>query len=124
MLAYIRGRLLQAVPVLIGISMISFAVVRLAPGDPVALLVDVTNLTPEQQQEIRVQLGLDDPLPVQYVRMISALATGHLRSFRTGQSTIQMVLEAAPVTLLLVLSAVVTALIVGVSLGVISALRP
>ena len=124
MLAYIRQRLLQAIPVLIGISIISFAVVRLAPGDPTALLVDVTNLTPEQQQEIRVQLGLEDPLPVQYVRMLSALATGHLLSFRTGQSTLQMVFEAAPVTLLLVVSAVATAALVGISLGVISALRP
>src|SRR5262245_48001662 len=124
MLGYIRGRLIQAVPVLIGISMISFAVVRLAPGDPAALLVDVTNLAPQQQQEIRVQLGLEDPLPVQYVRMLGSLVTGHLTSFRTGQSTIQMVLEAAPVTVLLVLSAVTTAVVVGISLGVISALRP
>ena len=97
---------------------------RLAPGDPIALLVDVSTLTAEQQQEYRQQLGLEEPLPVQYVKMVGALATGRLTSFRTGQPTIQMVLEAAPVTLVLVFLAVATALVIGVSLGAISALRP
>ncbi len=124
MLGYVRRRLIQAVPVLIGISIISFLVVRLAPGDPTALLIDVSQATPEQQQALRHQLGLDEPLPVQYVKMLGSLLTGHLTSFRTGQSTIAMVLEAAPVTLLLVFLAVATALVVGISLGVISALRP
>ncbi len=124
MTKYLLGRLIQAVPVLLGISIISYAVVRLAPGDPAALLADFTQLTPEQQQEFRRSLGLEDPLPVQYARMMGSLLTGTLRSFRTGQPTIQMVLEAAPVTLLLAFSAVGTALIVGLALGIISALRP
>jgi peptide/nickel transport system permease protein len=124
MLGYIRRRLLEMIPVLIGISIISFLIVRLAPGDPIALLVDVSTLTAEQQQEFRQQLGLEEPLPVQYVKMLGSLATGRLTSFRTGQPTIQMVLEAAPVTLVLVFLAVATALVTGVSLGAISALRP
>ena len=111
-------------PVLLGISIISYAVVRLAPGDPAALLVDLTQLTPEQQQEFRRSLGLEDPLPVQYVKMMAALLTGSLTSFRTGQPTIEMVLEAAPITLVLVLLAVAVALLVGVALGIVSALRP
>lgn len=124
MLQYVRRRLIQAVPVLIGISIISFLVVRLAPGDPTALLVDVTNLSANEQAELRRSLGLDDPLPVQYVKMLGSLLTGRLTSFRTGQPTIQMVLEAAPVTLLLVATAVGTAVVTGVTLGVLSALRP
>jgi peptide/nickel transport system permease protein len=110
--------------VLIGISVISYAVVRLAPGDPAALLVDFTQLTPEQQDEVRRSLGLEDPLPIQYVKMMAALFTGQLTSFRTGQPTLQMVAEAAPTTLTLVLLAVAAGVLVGVVFGVFSALRP
>src|SRR5215207_616623 len=124
MARYLLRRLLEAVPVLIGISIISYLIVRLAPGDPAALLADFTQLTPEQQAEFRRQLGLDDPLPVQYVKMMAALVSGTLVSFRTGQSILELVAEAAPITLLLVLTAVAAAVLTGVLLGVISALTP
>lgn len=109
---------------LFGISVISYAVVRLAPGDPAALLVDFTQLSPEQQAEVRRSLGLEDPLPIQYAKMMGALLTGQLTSFRTGQSTLQMVAETAPTTLTLVFLAVATGVAVGVAFGVLSALRP
>jgi peptide/nickel transport system permease protein len=124
MAKYLLRRLIEAVPVLIGISIISYLIVRLAPGDPAALLADFTQLTPAQQQEFRRQLGLEDPIPVQYVKMMAALFTGTLVSFRTGQSTIGLVLEAAPITLLLVIAAVAAAVLTGVLLGVVSALKP
>jgi peptide/nickel transport system permease protein len=124
MTTYLLRRLIEAVPVLIGISIISYLIVRLAPGDPAALLADFTQLSPEQQQEFRRQLGLEDPIPVQYVKMMAALLTGTLVSFRTGQSTIGLVIEAAPITLLLVIAAVAAAVLTGVLLGVISALKP
>jgi peptide/nickel transport system permease protein len=121
---YLLRRLLEAVPVLIGISIISYLIVRLAPGDPAALLADFTQLTPEQQAEFRRQLGLEDPLPVQYVKMMLALFSGSLVSFRTGQSTVQMVFEALPITFVLVLLAVAAAVLTGLILGVVSALKP
>jgi peptide/nickel transport system permease protein len=124
MTRYLLRRLLEAVPVLIGISVISYLIVRLAPGDPAALLADFTQLTPEQQADFRRQLGLEDPLPLQYLKMMLALFTGSLVSFRTGQSTVQMVFEALPITLLLVLLAVAAAVLTGLILGVISALKP
>src|SRR6476659_6789327 len=123
MATYILRRLVEAVPVLIGISIISFVIVRLAPGDPAALLADFSQLNPDQQQELRRSLGLEDPLPVQYVRMMGALLSGRLVSFRTGQPTLEMVLEAAPITLVLVLASVAAGVLSGVILGVISALK-
>src|ERR1700704_659162 len=75
MLRYLARRAIEAVPVLFGISIVGFLIVRLAPGDPASLLADVTQLTPEQQHAYRVQLGLEDPLPVQYARMLLALLT-------------------------------------------------
>src|SRR5205823_5001891 len=121
---YFLRRLVEAIPVMVGASILSFVVVVSAPGDPASLLVDFTQLTAEQQLEVRRQLGLEDPLPVQYWRMMSTLMTGQLRSMRTNQPTIQMVLDAMPVTLLIVVTAIALGVVAGVGLGVLSALRP
>src|SRR5262245_15691627 len=121
---YFLRRLIEAVPVLIGASILSFLVVVSAPGDPAALLVDFTQLTHQQQVEVRRQLGLEDPLPVQYWRLMSGLASGTLRSMRTNQPTIQMVLDAMPVTLLIVGASITLGVVAGAALGVVSALRP
>lgn len=124
MVTYLIRRVLEAVPVLLGISIISFLVVRLAPGDPTALLADLSLMTPVERQELRQSLGLEDPLPLQYGKMIGALLTGNLTSLRTGESTIQMVLDAAPTTLLLIVGSIVFSVVIGILLGVVSALRP
>jgi peptide/nickel transport system permease protein len=107
-----------------GISILSFVIVYAAPGDPVTLLADVSRVEPAQIDQIRQKLGLDQPLWVQYASMMRDLMTGGLLSFRTHQPTIQMLLEALPITLVLVAITVCVALAVGVTLGVISALRP
>jgi peptide/nickel transport system permease protein len=124
MTTYFIRRLIEAIPVLVGISIISFLVIRLAPGDPTALLADISLLSPDERLELRRSLGLEDPLPIQYVRMIGDLFTGDLLSLRTGESTIQMVLDAAPTTLLLITSTIIVSLLTGILFGVVSALRP
>lgn len=124
MTSYLLHRLLGMIPVLFGISILSFVIVVSAPGDPAALLVDFTQLNPEEQQAVRRELGLEDPIPVQYVKTMSALLTGQLRSIRTRQPTLDLVLEAAPTTLLLVGSTVVVGVLVGITLGILSAVRP
>jgi peptide/nickel transport system permease protein len=124
MTTYLIRRLIEAIPVLVGISIISFLVIRLAPGDPTALLADISLLSPDERLELRRSLGLEDPLPIQYVRMIGDLFTGDLLSLRTGESTIQMVLDAAPTTLLLITSTIIVSLLTGILFGVVSALRP
>lgn len=124
MFRYVANWLLQALPVLFGVSLVGFLIVRLAPGDPASLLVDLSQLTAEQQRAFREQLGLDRPLPVQYVAMVTAWLSGDLVSLRTGQSTLRMVADAAPVTLLLIGLAIVLSALIGISLGVVAARWP
>src|SRR4029450_10436203 len=91
---YIARRLLQAALVMVGVTVITFGMMVLAPGDPITLLVSPEQLgpgdvtaSPEQLGTVdvavlRAQLGLDRPLPLQYTATMSALITGQLRSFR------------------------------------------
>lgn len=121
---YLIRRLLQFIPVLLGIALVTFVIVRLAPGDPASLLVDVTVLSREELERFRRQLGLEAALPEQFVRMVGELATGQLRSFRTGQPVLAIVAERLPVTAALLLGALALALLAGIPLGVVSAVRP
>jgi peptide/nickel transport system permease protein len=121
---YVVRRLAQGVPVLLGIAAVAFAIVRAAPGDPAALMVDVQLLTPEELDRFRAELGLDGPWPVQFVRIVGELASGQLKSFRTGEPVLAVLLDRLPVTAALLLGALALAVVVGVPLGVVSATRP
>ncbi len=119
--AYIIRRLLFLAPLLLVGSMLVFIVLRVAPGDPVNLVLG-PNSTAEERQELRDSLGLNDPLPVQYVRW-----TGDLVTFNLGDSVISsqpiggQILSRLPPTLeIWVLSLVLTTLM-GVAFGVLSA---
>jgi peptide/nickel transport system permease protein len=124
MTRYVIRRLVEAIPVVLIITFLAFVLVQLAPGDPVSLLVDVNSLTPAQLENVRAHLGLNEPLPVQYTKMIGSLLVGDLRSIRTGQPTTAMVLEALPTTLVLMFWALLTGMLAGLAFGVVSALRP
>ena len=80
MTRYIVRRVLLMIPLLFGISLLSFAIIHLAPGDPARLLADPSMVTADQLESAREELGLNDPLPVQYVKTMKALVTGELRS--------------------------------------------
>ena len=121
---YLIRRALQFVPVLLGIMLVTFAIVRLAPGDPAALLVDTTVLSPDELARFRADLGLDAPWPAQFARIVGELATGQLRSFRTGQPVLAILGERLPVTAALLVGAMLLAVLAGVPLGVVSAVRP
>jgi peptide/nickel transport system permease protein len=121
---YLVRRLAQLVPVLVGIALVNFLIVRLAPGDPVAMLVDTTLLSPEEMSRFRATLGLDAPLPVQFVATLGQLATGELRSLRTGQPVLAMIADRLPITAALLAAAIALSLILGVPMGVASARRP
>ena len=120
---YILRRTAFMVPLLVGISLISYAIVRFAPGDPTRLLVDPEHATAEQFASLRQELGLDDPLPVQYVKTMKALLTGELRSFKTRQRVIEIVWERLPVTVLLGGFSLLLATLAGVTIGAVQALR-
>src|SRR5215468_5613345 len=124
MRGYLIRRAAQLVPVLLGIGLVTFLIVRLAPGDPAAMLVDTTLLSREELARFRAELGLDASWPVQFAVILKQLSTGEIRSFRTGQPVLTMLAERVPITAVLIACAVALSLLVGIPLGVLSARRP
>jgi peptide/nickel transport system permease protein len=124
MVGFLARRITQSVVVLLAISIATFLIVRLAPGGPEYVLADVNLLSDEQLTAIRAQLGLEEPLHIQYFETITSLFSGELRSFRTGQTTVEIILDALPVSLLLIALTIVIAVVLGIALGVFSAVFP
>jgi peptide/nickel transport system permease protein len=116
-------RLLQAVPTFFGITLISFALMQLAPGDPLDLFVSgQADLTAEDYAALRRSYGFDEPLPTQYLKWLGRTVTGDFgRSFIYKRPAIEMIGAALPNTLQLSVLAVMLALLVGIPLGVIAA---
>lgn len=123
MTAYIARRLIGAVPLVVGIATIIFFVLSLAPGDPTALYFSPT-VSPEVIEQMRRNLGLDQPVHVRYVRWLAAFLTGDFGfSFARSRPVTELLLDILPNTLLLSACALVLAFVVGVVLGVIQAAR-
>ncbi|MER3399412.1 MAG: diguanylate cyclase [Chloroflexota bacterium] len=121
MTKFVLRRLLQAIPTLLGISIVIFVVIRLAPGDPVNLFFDPT-IKGEDLERMRRQLGLDRPLYVQYVDWVTSLLRGDFgRSFVTHEPVLKRIAERLPNTIQLSLVAVVISLLVGPTLGILAA---
>ena len=117
-------RTLQAVVVLLGVSVVTFALVHLVPGDPVRLALG-TRFDQATYDALRERAGLDQPLVVQYLQWIGHAVTGDLGvSFRSGDPVTALILERLPATLSLALASILVALLIAVPLGTASALRP
>ena len=120
---FIAQRVAQLVPILIGISVVTFLMLHLIPGDPVLLFAGDKPLTEERAAEIRHQLGLDRPIWVQYGDYAMHVARGDLgRGLRSQRPVLDSILEVLPATVQLTLSALALAAAVGVTLGVGAAL--
>lgn len=123
MAAYIVRRLLLMIPVIIGVTIIVFMIVHLAPGDPAQVVAGPT-APPEVVENIREQLGLNEPLPVQYLTYMGNVAQGDLgRSLVTRRSVADEIQNSFWYTLELVLVARVWSILVAVPLGVIAAVK-
>ncbi len=122
---YIIRRLIYAVPTLLGISVLTFLLSRLAPGDPVRLFTfGATDLSQADIEALRHQYGFDRPLPVQYVNwLFDALRGDFGQSILYHKPALSLVLERVPNTLQLALVALFLQLVIGVPLGVLAALR-
>ena len=108
---------------LLGVSLIVFVMVRAIPGDPAQIMLGQT-ATPERVQEIRERLGLDEPLPTQYLLFLRDAATGDLgEALTTGRPVTTELLDRFPATLELTLAALLFAVVVGVPVGVVAAVR-
>lgn len=124
MLKYIVRRLLGAIPVLFGLSLILFAFIHLLPGDPAAAILG-QHARPELVEALRHRLGLDQPLPVQYVTYLTQLAQGDLgNSFINNRPVLQEFVIRFPGTIELTLAALIFAVGVGIPLGRYAGRRP
>jgi ABC-type dipeptide/oligopeptide/nickel transport system permease component len=117
---YIIRRLILAIPVLIGVSIIAFMILHLSPGDPAQLLAG-EDATQEDIQILRERFGLDQPLPIQYFRFIKGMVTGDLMSMKFNEPVLDIVGKRLKNTLLLSFFSITIAIIVGVVAGVLSA---
>ncbi|WP_298819489.1 ABC transporter permease [Chloroflexus sp.] len=124
MLQYIIRRILIAIPTLLIISFVIFAVLSLAPGDPLAQFA-LNPAIPESTRElIRIQFGLDQPWPIRYVRWLTSLLRGDWGfSFGTRGPVIDLIWQRLPQTLIVVGSAYLIAVLLAIPIGIISAVK-
>ena len=124
MTAYITRRLLASVPTLVLISVVVFGILALAPGDPLGQLAANPDVPPEVRLNIRHQLGLDEPIPIRYVKWASAFARGNWGySFGSHMEASQLILQRLPTDLWVVGSAYLVAVLLAIPIGVLSAVK-
>jgi len=118
-------RLLTSLPALLGVIVFTFILMRVLPGDPAVFFASGSNAGPAEIAQVRHQMGLDKPMPVQLGYYLVDLAKGKLgNSMMTGQPVMKDVRSRLPASLELTFSALFLALVLAVPLGVIAALRP
>ena len=121
--SYLLRRGMDLVLTLFGVSIVIFMIIRLVPGDPARLIVG-TEATEADVRNIRGQLGLNAPLPVQYLRYLDALAKGDLgRSLRNRQPVTVLLRARLPNTLTLAGASLAVTLVIGVGIGMLAAIR-
>src|SRR6202167_228559 len=124
-LNFIARRLLLAIPVLLGVSILVFLVLYLLPGDPAEILLFGSSPTPEQVEQLRQQLGLDQPLPTQFVHFLGRVLHGDLgQSYVTSQTVASEIWSNAGPTFVLAFAAIGVGLVIGVPVGIVSGVRP
>jgi peptide/nickel transport system permease protein len=122
---FILRRLLIAVPSLLGISLVLFVVLALAPGDPFSELATNPNVPPEVQAALRAKFGLDDPIYLRYLSWLSAMLHGDWGfSFVSRMNVDTLILQRLPTTLYVIGSAQILALLIAIPVGVYAATKP
>ena len=123
MMQYIARRLLLLIPVLIGISIITFSMLRLIPGDPARVMLG-EHATAEQVERFKERMGLNDPIYIQYIRYLQGIARGDLgRAILTNELVVVELMQRLPATIELSMGAMFIACLVGITAGVISAYK-
>jgi peptide/nickel transport system permease protein len=126
--SYIARRFVFGVLTVVGVSIMVFVVMRILPGDPLVAIFGpegMTKLTPEQRANFMAELGLSDPLWLQYLRWVKDIVQGDFgRSFFRSESVADMILRRGPLTAEIALISVVLSWLVGIPVAIISALKP
>lgn len=121
---YTLKRFLQAIPLVLGVALVNFILIQLAPGDPVTVLVGDYPAPPEYIQQVRAEFGLDKPLWERALLYLGSLLRGNLGfSFANRQNVSDLILQRLGPTLLLTMSALLFAILIGLLLGMVAALR-
>jgi peptide/nickel transport system permease protein len=127
MARYAARRIVEAIPTIFLVSVVVFTLIRMAPGDPAAMQMGREAAKPENKprlEALRRQMGLDKPIPVQYLYWLRDLGQGKFGdSLRNKKPTVELIRQKIPVTLELVAGAMLFALLVGFPLGIIAALK-
>jgi peptide/nickel transport system permease protein len=122
---YILRRVLIAIPSLLGISIVLFTVLALAPGDPFGELATNPNVPPEVRMALRAKFGMDDPVLLRYFHWLSAMVSGDWGfSFVSRVNADTLILQRLPTTLIVIGASQVLALLIALPVGVYSATRP
>ncbi len=125
---YLLRRVIFGASTLLGVSLIIFVVMRILPGDPLVAMFGIegfTKLPPADRARIMADLGLSDPLPVQYLRWVKDIVSGSLgRSFFRNESVGQLILHRGPLSMEIGVLSVLISWIVGLPVGIVSAIRP
>ncbi|MBI5399407.1 ABC transporter permease [Candidatus Saganbacteria bacterium] len=123
MKTFLWRRIIQFIPLIFGVSLLSFFVMHLAPGDPTSLFTN-PNIDPRELARIRANWGLDQPIYLQYFYWLGNLLRGNLgTSYTTGQPVLQEILARLPATLMLMIPAYILTLLITIPLGVICAVK-
>jgi peptide/nickel transport system permease protein len=123
---YVLRRVFHAIPTLLGITVIIFVALRILPGDPVSVMfgTQATTIRPEDRAKIEADLGLSSPLVVQYGKWLKDIVTGKLgTSFWRGDSVVDLIVQRGPLTVEIAVLAIVLSWVVGLPVGILSALR-
>ena len=124
MTKFLIRRALILIPTLIGISMVLFAIISLAPGDPFAELAQNPNVPPEVREDLRKSLGIDDPIYVRYVRWLTSMLRGDWGfSFVSRVDVLDLIRQRLPTTLYISGAAYLVALAIALPVGILSAVK-
>ena len=122
---YVLRRLLIALPSLLGISVVLFTVLALAPGDPFGELVSNPNIPAEVAANLRLKFGMDDPVAVRYLRWLAAMLQGDWGfSFASRINVDDLIMQRLPTTILVIGSSQVLAILIALPVGIYAATRP
>jgi ABC-type dipeptide/oligopeptide/nickel transport system permease component len=134
MLTYLRRRAVTTIPVLVGVSLVVFLMLHFLPGDPVMMMLTEhrgaaapthsSSVTDDAYQEMKRQLGLDQPLPIQFGRFLWGVIGGDLgKSFRSGEPVSSLIVRNLPHTIQLAMTSLGVAVVIGLFLGVVAGIN-
>ena len=124
MRTYLARRVVQSLVVLVLVSLGGFSVLHLAPGGPIAIYTMSPTMSAEDVERLTRLLGLDQPLHVQYTKWVKGMVTADWgRSYRDGRTVGEVIADRIPATVVLMLSAFVVAIVLGLATGIVSAVR-